>query len=70
MEKSDAIERIRNACNSISREMMGIHPAVPALADRETQDEIFKSLYALTTQVEIIKKRLAKLEKRDESAEL
>ena len=70
MEKSDAIQRIRTACNSIVREMMGIHPAVPALADKETQDEIFKALFALTTNVETIKKRVAKLEKRDDSAEL
>lgn len=70
MEKSAAIERIRTTCNTIAREMMGIHPAIPALADKETQDEIFKALYALTTHVEVIKKRLAKLEKRDESAEL
>lgn len=67
MEKSDAIERIRAACNSISREMMSIHPAVPALGDKETQDEIFKMLFALTTNVETIKKRVAKLEKRDDS---
>lgn len=70
MEKSAAIERIRAACNNISREMMSIHPAVPALANKETQDEIFKMLFALTTNVETIKKRVAKLEKRDESAEL
>ena len=67
MEKSAAIERIRAACNAISREMMSIHPAVPALGDKETQDEIFKTLFALTTNVETIKKRIAKLEKRDES---
>jgi hypothetical protein len=67
MEKPDAIERIRTACNNISRELMSIHPGVPALGDKEAQDEIFKTLFALTTNVETIKKRLAKIEKRDES---
>ena len=67
MEKTAAIEKIRVACNAISRELMSIHPAVPALGDKEAQDEIFKSLFALTTQLEAIKKRLAKLEKRDQS---
>ena len=37
---------------------------------KDTQDEIFKTLFGLTTNVETIKKRIAKLEKRDESAEL
>ena len=43
-------------------------PEVRALAEKEAQDEIFKTLFELTKQVEIIKKRLAKLEAKDESA--
>ena len=68
MDKDDAIKQIRDACNNLSRELMRIHPAVPALADKAAQDEIFKTLYELTKQVEIIKKRLAKLEAKDDSA--
>ena len=67
MDKAAATRQIRDVCNSVSRELMRIHPAVPALADKETQDEIYKTLFELTKQVEIIKKRLAKLEARDES---
>jgi len=65
MEKPAAIQQIRDVCNLISRELMRIHPAVPALADKEAQDEIFKTTFELTKNVETIKKRLAKLEAKD-----
>ena len=67
MDKAAAIKQIRDVCNNVARELMRIHPAVPALAEKEAQDEIFKTLFELTKQVEIIKKRLAKLEAKDES---
>ena len=67
MDKAAAIKQIRDACNNVSRDLMRIHPAVPALGEKEAQDEIFKTLFELTKQVEIIKKRLAKLEAKDES---
>ncbi len=68
MDKAAAIKQIRDVCNNVARELMRIHPAVPALAEKEAQDEIFKTLFELTKQVEIIKKRLAKLEAKDDSA--
>ena len=68
MDKADAIKQIREACNNLSRELMRIHPAVAPLADQEAQDEIYKTLFELTKNVEIIKKRLAKLEAKDDSA--
>ncbi|MSR66957.1 MAG: hypothetical protein EXS24_06245 [Pedosphaera sp.] len=63
MDRITATEQIRAACKTIALEQMKIHPAVPGLADKETQDEIYKTLYEMTKQVEVIKKRLAKLEK-------
>ena len=68
MDKPTAIKQIRDVCNIVSRELMRVHPAVPPLADKETQDEIYKTLFELTKNVEIIKKRLAKLESKDDSA--
>jgi hypothetical protein len=68
MEKPEAISQIRDACNKVSLELMRIHRAMPALADQPTQDEIYKTLFELTKQVETIKKRLAKLEAKDDSA--
>jgi len=68
MDKAAAIKQIREVCNNVARELMRIHPAVPPLAEKEAQDEIFKTLFELTKQIEIIKKRLAKLEAKDDSA--
>jgi len=68
MEKSAAIHQIREVCNNVSRELMRIHPAVPALADKEAQDELYKTIFELTKNVEIIKKRLARLESKDDSS--
>jgi hypothetical protein len=45
-----------------------IHPLVPGLGDAPTQGEILKALFELTKQVEVIKKQLMRLEKRDENA--
>ena len=68
MEKLPAINQIKEVCKTISRELMRIHPAVPALGDKEAQDEIYKAIFELTKNVEAIKKRLAKLELKDDSA--
>jgi len=68
MDKPTAIQQIREVCNNVSRELMRLHPAVPPLANKETQDEIYKTIFELTKNVEIIKKRLARLEAKDDSA--
>jgi hypothetical protein len=47
-----------------------MHPALPRLGDAGTQSEILKALFELTKQVEVVKKQLMRLEKRDDSAEL
>jgi hypothetical protein len=70
MDRATAIEQIRNACNGLSTGITSIHPLTPALADQPTQDEIFKALYELTKNVEIVKKQLLKLQRRDESSAL
>jgi hypothetical protein len=70
MDRETAVAQIRTACNSISLELMKINPAVSALGDKETQDEIYRTVFELTKEVETIKKRLAKLERSDESRDL
>jgi hypothetical protein len=70
MDRDAAIAHIRKACNSISIELMKINPAVSALDDKEAQDEIYRTVFELTKEVETIKKRLAKLERSDESRDL
>jgi hypothetical protein len=70
MNQQTAIEQIRDACRGIARELMRIHPAVPALGRREVQEELYKVLFELTKGVELIKKRLARLESKDEGTAL
>lgn len=67
MDKLTAIQQIREVCDNIARQLMRIHPAVPPLADKEAQDQIYKAIYEITKQVETIKKRLARLESKDDS---
>jgi hypothetical protein len=70
MDRDAAIAQIRKACNGISIELMKINPAVSALGHKEAQDEIYRVVFELTKEVETIKKRLAKLERSDESRDL
>ena len=70
MDKPTAILQIKKACASMASEMMKIHPAAAALGDRPTHEEIIKLLYQLTKDLETIKKRVAAIEKQDDSPEM
>ncbi|MDB6111195.1 MAG: hypothetical protein JWR69_2945 [Pedosphaera sp.] len=70
MERSTAIQNIREQVNQIAVNVTAIHPLVPGLADPPTQGELLKALYELTKSVEVVKKQLLKLEKRDDSSVL
>lgn len=67
MERNVAIQKIREQANHIAVNVTAIHPLVPGLADPTTQGELLKALYELTKNVEVVKKHLLKLEKRDDS---
>jgi hypothetical protein len=45
-----------------------MHPLVPKLGDAAAQGEILRALFELTRHVEVVKKHLLKVEKRDDSA--
>jgi hypothetical protein len=47
--------------------MMDLNPTITYLDDQETQEALFEASYELTKQLEIIKKRIIKLERRNES---
>ncbi|MSU41479.1 MAG: hypothetical protein EXS22_10445 [Pedosphaera sp.] len=70
MDRHVACEEIKSRCKGIALELMRIHPHVPALGDKETQDALYAALYELTKQLEIVKKRVIRLEQRDDSPEL
>lgn len=68
--RDEAIEKIQEACKQIALQFMKIHPQVPKLEDPETQNACLESLHEMTVRLETIKKRLIKLQQRDDSAEL
>lgn len=70
MERNVVIQKIREQVNQIATSVTAMHPLVPGLADPPTQAELLKALYELTKNVEVVKKHLLKLEKRDDSAVL
>jgi hypothetical protein len=63
-----AIQELRELANTIASQVTAMHPLVPKLADPAAQAEVFKALFELTKQVEVVKKHLLKLERRDDSA--
>ena len=65
MNRSEACEKIKGCCKVIALEMMELNPAIASLNDSETQEALFEASYELTKQLEIIKKRVIKLERRD-----
>jgi hypothetical protein len=67
MDRPTAITEIRATCLQIATGVTSIHPLLPALADEPTKAEIVKALFELTKNVEVIKKQVMRLEKRDDS---
>jgi hypothetical protein len=70
MTRDEAISRIQSTCQTISLEMMKIHPAARALGDEAVQAIIVKAAHQLTVELEIIKKQIIRLQHRDDSTEL
>ncbi len=68
MDPTSTISQIRAETVLLSAAVTRIHPLVPGLGDAPTQGEILKALFELTKQVEVVKKQLMRLEKRDENA--
>ena len=70
MEREAAIDKIQECCKEIALQMMKIHPTVQHLDDETTQGEVLKAAHGLTVELEVIKKKLIQLQKRDGSSEL
>ena len=70
MESEEAIEKIQEACKQIALQFMKIHPAISHLGDEEIQSICLKSMHGMTVELEVIKKQLIRMQKRDDSAEL
>jgi hypothetical protein len=70
MDRTQAIHDLRAKCDELSRQITAMHPLVPILQDATTQNEIIRALFELTKNVEVVKKQLLRLEKRDDSTVL
>ncbi len=67
MDQAAAIQQIREASKVIALQMMKISPAINKLGDPDTQADCVKAAYELTIQLEIIKKKIGRLERADDS---
>ena len=67
MDRAEASEKIKTHCKTIALEMMDLNPTITHLDDQETQEALFEASYELTKQLEIIKKRVIKLERRGDA---
>ncbi|MDE2681013.1 MAG: hypothetical protein OSB29_06580 [Verrucomicrobiota bacterium] len=70
MTRPEASEKIKAHCKIIALEMMELNPSIGSLDDEATQEALYEASYALTKQLEIIKKKVIQLERRDGSTEV
>ena len=70
MTRPEASEKIKTSCKAIALEMMDLNPTIASLNDTETQEALYEASYALTEQLEIIKKKVIQLERRDNSTDV
>lgn len=68
MNRTEACEQIREHCITTGVAVMKIHPLLKDLGDDATKGEIVKALYEVTKNIEVVKKQLMRLEKRDDNA--
>ena len=69
MDRPEASEKIKASCKTIALEMMELNPTIASLDDTETLDALYEASYELTKQLEIIKKRVIKLERSGGAAD-
>ena len=68
MDRATASQQIREHCNVVSTAVMKVHPLLNALGDDATKGEIVKALFEITRNVEVVKKQVMRLEKRDDTS--
>lgn len=68
MDRTTASQQLREQCNAASAAVTKMHPLLGALGDNATKGEIVKALFEITKNVEVVKKQIMRLEKRDDSS--
>lgn len=70
MERAEAISRIKEACKGIAIDLMKVNQSIAHLNDKATETELYETIYRLTKDVEIVKKRVIKLESSHDTPDL
>ena len=70
MDRATASKELREHCNTASAAVTKMHPLLNALGDDATKGEIVKALFEITKNVEVVKKQIMRLEKRDDTSVL
>jgi len=70
MSSDDSVLALQEHCKTVALEFMKMHPVVGKLEDEDLTGICLKSLHAMTTELEIIKKHLIKAQNRDDSTDL
>ena len=68
MNSSENLQALRSHALQIATHVTQMHPLVGKIDDLSARGEVLKALFELTKQVEVVKKQVLKLEKRDDSA--
>ena len=68
MDRATASQEIKETCKTIGLAVAKMHPLLNPLGDDATKGEIVKALFEITKNVEVVKKQVMRLEKRDDSA--
>ena len=70
MTSQESTAELSRLAQGIAAQVTQMHPLAGAVTDPATKAELFKALFELTKQVEVVKKHLLKLQKRDDSTVL
>ena len=68
MDRATAAQQLKEQCNTVSMAVMKMHPLLNGLGDDPTKGEIVKALFDIKKNVEVVKKQVMRLEKRDDSS--
>ena len=68
MDRATASKEIRDHANAASAAVTKMHPLLNALGDDATKGEIVRALFEITKNVEVVKKQIMRLEKRDDTS--
>ena len=69
-EREQAIQELRSRADEIARAVTAMHTVTSKLGDAAVQSEVIRALFELTKQVEVVKKQILRLQKRDDSTVL